>query len=254
MKPQDLLILVILFILFFPSQSTPIHTVDKMVLAANEGMIGVQVASQTISGELDGKVEPEVIPDRITDKCLGCNGSGKQTTGDGLHTFTCPDCNGTGRTSKSPNPKPNTIGCQCGCGKVDCQCGKSAQAPPPYNDARTSIEILQTVAAERAIERKIKAIYFGMESGCPPCTVFTRDEYPKVLAISELKDIFEKHDAIKEPKYWAEWVRTTGINTVPVVYIIVDGNIADKIIGGQTVITADEIRNRVNKVRTSSPK
>jgi thiol-disulfide isomerase/thioredoxin len=77
MKTNDLIVLIILlFILLTPSESTQVIAKPNI---ADEGMVAVQVANTKFN------VEESITPIAL----CKCNGTKKETSGDGLLTFPC---------------------------------------------------------------------------------------------------------------------------------------------------------------------
>lgn len=90
MKPENFLLLVLIAVLFWPNNTTPILPVDSSTVMAAEGMVAIQVAHQfeTQSDQPDDPIKP----DDHTKSCE-CKGRGYTLTGDGIHKIPCPkDC------------------------------------------------------------------------------------------------------------------------------------------------------------------
>lgn len=47
---------------------------------------------------------PPPAPDAPAGQCVNCKGTGKVRSGDGIEVFTCPVCDGTGKTASLLHP------------------------------------------------------------------------------------------------------------------------------------------------------
>ncbi len=98
-----------LFIIAIPMGGAP-----KIVSAVEDFSTYVGYAGVTNADVQEPEKKPEEVQQR-------CGGTGFIKSGDGIVDIPCPGCPDC--QNKTPSTK-----CQCGCGKDNCKCGKTAAA------------------------------------------------------------------------------------------------------------------------------
>lgn len=217
MKTQDILILLLILILLFPSGPIAPQR-DMFALYAAEGMVATQVFS---NNGTDLKPQPDVTPTPNPQyKCEKCKDLGYITTGDGINKFPCPDCK-----------VPKVTGCQCGganCKKENCTCGKGVGECAPKT-AQDPPKVFTEVK-----ESGITALLFTQPPTCPPCRQYETQVKPELLKlgikISKDKDsIIREIDPTRGTKEEAAlWAQYGGLGVgIPLFVFIKDGKVVE---------------------------
>lgn len=140
MKTDSLVLIIILIFILLPSKSVVIAD-NKYQLMTNEGIVAIQAVQS-----IDSK--PEEVPP--TPNGCTCNGTKKETSGDGLHTFDC----------------------RCG---ENCKCAKQQIMPETTGLAD---EIVSNVSSDQEdINIKKQTLYFTAD-WCTYCHLFDKQEVP----------------------------------------------------------------------------
>lgn len=70
-------------------------------LPASDPSISADLAAETARLVVQlRQMPPSPAPQPTGDKCENCKGTGRIRSGDGIAVFTCPVCQGTGKTAK----------------------------------------------------------------------------------------------------------------------------------------------------------
>jgi thiol-disulfide isomerase/thioredoxin len=143
MKSTTLLLIILILIIAIPTGSA------KIVSAVEDFSTYVGYAGVT---NADVK-EEEKVPEKVQQKC---GGTGFIKSGDGIVDIPCPGC------EDCKNKKPASTKCNCGCGKENCMCGKTATATCVVNDT----------------ELPSYYMYFFTAKWCGPCQTFKTVDKP----------------------------------------------------------------------------
>jgi len=170
---KNFLLLIIVVVLLAPSgpfvSATPVGDSFDYLLA--EGMVAMQVANTDFASAISPENTVKQHP--ITCKC---HGTGKIKSGDGIIDIPCPY--GDDVTPDTPTPSTK---CQCGCGRENCKCGKSAVgcAAP----AITPFPVTAPMPSKLLMGTEEKPIYYSYLFSavwCGPCQSIKDNEIPKL--------------------------------------------------------------------------
>ncbi len=148
MKDNSIYLLLLLLLFLLPD--------GKATNAAVEDFSTYIGYAAVLSNDIPTDVKPEVIP---TPLC-GCNGTRQVISPDGLKMIKCP----CGDNCVCKGEKQVT-GCQCGCGKAECNCAKG--------------KAMRGVSAS-ANEKPKYYTYFFTAEWCAPCRNFKDNDVPKL--------------------------------------------------------------------------
>lgn len=178
MKANDVLLLLLLLIVFLPSNK-PSNVEDKFFLHASEGMVATQVFAVR-------DLKPEPVKPDTKYKCEKCKDTGEITSGDGIHKFPCPDCN---------VPKDTKCKCAENCGREDCKCQSQG--------AKGCVD--NTKAEEK--KHKYVVWVFTQPENCYPCKKWENEVKPELIKLG-LKVDSDAHSDVVEmnpSKFPTEW-------------------------------------------------
>jgi len=169
MKTQMFLLIIIILLIAIPTdfKVSPNIVIAKEDFSTYVGYTGV------LNNDIKEDKEPEKVQER-------CGGTRILKSGDGLISRPCPgcpDCEGlTDNSSKK---------CQCGCGKENCICGKSAASCL----IKAETEAAPQVVVVKEEEKPVYFMYFFTAKWCGPCQTFKNTDKP--ILIKE-KWVFDK--------------------------------------------------------------
>lgn len=206
MKPEQLLLLVALAIIFWPA--TQVVETDVYDLMANEGMVAVQA-------NLDNSVTIKPEPDPQSD--CKCDGTGYIISPDGIKRIKCP------------------CGDNCSCTKTDVEKRVCPQCGREDCPSFLSGDIHKEEFLDRSLDRQV---LFLTGPWCQWCYTWLTNEKPKLESknwkISEdRKSDIRIVDIEKHPEIYREF---GGNNGLPTFIKLEKGKMTKRLIGYHTAI------------------